>query len=331
MDCGMSLDRNTVAPGLAGQDRPAADSASDAGRGGRTSGRWGGPRCLRWTAAVIVGISGFGWWSREAGAQIASDVSRVGFVADVQAVVPETLFHLAVVVRLRDGWHTYWEHPGDSGAPPVIDVEAPDGFTVGAVRFPRPETFSTPEETTFGYAREAVFFIPVSAPVVLPSSPLRFRIRCTYLVCLGQCLIGEASGEVLLPPAAAGTTAARTAGPDGDLLDRHFRRLPQPIERLSGITLQREPGALIASGSTGGFTRMRFLPSEVSGVVIGDVHTTPGSEGRFTLRIQYEVRAQNLMPGTVPAIRGLLLLGDRPDDPAYQVHVPLPHPNQTKE
>lgn len=246
-------------------------------------------------------------------------------------MVPGTLFHLAVVVRMRDGWHTYWEHPGDSGAPPTIEVDAPEGFTVGAVRFPRPETFTTPEETTFGYAREAVFFIPVNAPTTLSTAPLRFRIRCTYLVCLGQCLIGEASGEVVLPPASAGTTAARTAGPDGELLARHFRRLPQPIERVSGITLQREPGALIASGSTGGLSRIGFLPSEVPGVVIGAAHTTSAAEGRFTLRIPYEVRVQNLMPGTVPAIRGLLLLGDRPDDPAYQVHVPLPHPNQPKE
>ena len=33
-------------------------------------------------------------------------------------------------IEREEGWHTYWEHPGNVGLTPNLDWELPDGFKV---------------------------------------------------------------------------------------------------------------------------------------------------------------------------------------------------------
>src|SRR5262249_49322754 len=41
-----------------------------------------------------------------------------------------------VLLALRPGWHVYWLNPGDAGLPTSVRWTMPDGFTVGALRWP---------------------------------------------------------------------------------------------------------------------------------------------------------------------------------------------------
>ena len=57
-------------------------------------------------------------------------------VADTAAIAPGKPFTVGVRLRMEPGWHVYWQFAGDSGAPPKIDWELPDGFKTGPVQWP---------------------------------------------------------------------------------------------------------------------------------------------------------------------------------------------------
>ncbi|HEU5482308.1 MAG TPA: protein-disulfide reductase DsbD domain-containing protein, partial [Sphingomicrobium sp.] len=52
--------------------------------------------------------------------------------------VPGGEVELALVMRTKPGWHGYWLNPGDAGLPMQVDWQLPEGFSVGALRYPVP-------------------------------------------------------------------------------------------------------------------------------------------------------------------------------------------------
>ncbi|HEY8433978.1 MAG TPA: protein-disulfide reductase DsbD domain-containing protein, partial [Sphingomicrobium sp.] len=45
---------------------------------------------------------------------------------------------LAIHMRPAPGWHGYWVNPGDAGLPMDVQWQLPNGFAVGALRYPVP-------------------------------------------------------------------------------------------------------------------------------------------------------------------------------------------------
>lgn len=58
----------------------------------------------------------------------------------VGAVTPSRTGEIqaALRFRLKDGWHIYWQNPGDSGGPPTIRWTLPS-VTAGPFEWPTPE------------------------------------------------------------------------------------------------------------------------------------------------------------------------------------------------
>lgn len=67
---------------------------------------------------------------------------RASLVSDRAVVTAGEVFTLAVVFEIEPGWNTYWRNPGDSGAPPRIELTLPAGWEwggMGAVEWPHPK------------------------------------------------------------------------------------------------------------------------------------------------------------------------------------------------
>ncbi|HEY8242212.1 MAG TPA: protein-disulfide reductase DsbD domain-containing protein, partial [Casimicrobiaceae bacterium] len=45
---------------------------------------------------------------------------------------------VALRLKMREGWHTYWQNPGDSGLPTTIAWKLPAGVTAGPIQWPAP-------------------------------------------------------------------------------------------------------------------------------------------------------------------------------------------------
>ncbi|WP_431271591.1 protein-disulfide reductase DsbD domain-containing protein [Dankookia sp. P2] len=58
-------------------------------------------------------------------AAIRSPRATATLVAAAAAVAPGEPVELGLRLRLAPGWHTYWQNPGDAGAPPEVTILAP--------------------------------------------------------------------------------------------------------------------------------------------------------------------------------------------------------------
>lgn len=272
-----------------------------------------------------------------------AEVCRTALVADVARVRPGETFHLAFTASLAFQWHTYWINPGDTGVPARLSVRAPEGFTVGEPRYPRPEVLTGPEGTTYGYEHEAWIFLPVTAPSDLPADGrrLRFEVDAMYLACRELCLIGSTTLAVDLE-AAADEAEAAAAGPipaDSAVMESMrpwLARLPRPLADVPGATMDLQVDAAAGRGrldlmipaAAAGVTEARpvILPSPGPGVTFGAADIRREAD-QWRIRIPLQVSVGNAL-GRPLLVRGLVGLGDDPADPAiaFEQRVPLPEP-----
>lgn len=96
--------------------------------------------------------------------------------------------------NLPDGWHVYWQNPGDSGLPPRINV-AGDGVTSGAVQYTVPKRFVAFEVVGYGYKDKALFTVPVSIGDVA-GGVLTATAKSDFLMCKDICIPGSFSQEL---------------------------------------------------------------------------------------------------------------------------------------
>jgi len=61
-------------------------------------------------------------------------------------------FYVVVTFKPKNGWHLYWENPGDAGMPPKVNFTLPDPQdTTSLLGYPTPKLLSTPPLTSFIY------------------------------------------------------------------------------------------------------------------------------------------------------------------------------------
>src|SRR6201987_3321226 len=58
--------------------------------------------------------------------------------ADTAAVVPSKPFTVGLLLQMAPGWHTYWKFSGDAGIPTEGKWKLPQGWKVGAIKWPSP-------------------------------------------------------------------------------------------------------------------------------------------------------------------------------------------------
>ena len=242
------------------------------------------------------------------------------------SVAPGESFDVALRLRMKDGWHTYWKHPGDSGEPTDIRWNLPPGFTAGDIQWPYPQKISMAPLTTYGYEGEVMLLVPLEAASdAKPGTTARVTADASWMVCEKVCIpeegtlaldvpIGEgpaapsepaasafASTRAKLPVAAEGWNIGASEQ-DGQFVLR--------IDAPQGVTLGSDVQFFAAGGPL--IEHSAPQPTRVDGSVV-------------TMRL---VRSPYLT-GTPERIHGILLAakGGRGGGPAaFELDVPLTAP-----
>jgi thiol:disulfide interchange protein DsbD len=169
-----------------------------------------------WLSAVLIALSLT--TAREAVAKGRN--IEVSLVPDQVAVSPGRPFYIGVRMKIRDGWHTYWRNPGDSGLAPRIAWALPDGFEAGPIEWPVPERHAEGDLMTYGYRREVTFPIRITPPQMIGADSVTLAATVDWLECKDVCMPGTAVLRLSLPvsanPAAPGSpqiAAARSRVP----------------------------------------------------------------------------------------------------------------------
>jgi thiol:disulfide interchange protein DsbD len=178
-----------------------------------------------------------------AGKTVATDNVEARLVSETTAIGPGQSIWVALEFKIRDGWHTYWRNPGDSGQATTLTWQLPAGFTAGDIVWPVPHRFELPPLVNYGYAKSAIHLVKLTAPSALKAgSTVVLKAQASWLVCADVCIPGDAHLELELPATAtpAGIDPAAAA-----LFAAARDELPAPAPAALRATL--EAGQLVLS------------------------------------------------------------------------------------
>jgi thiol:disulfide interchange protein DsbD len=134
---------------------------------------------------------------------VTTDNVKAHLASEVSAVAPGQSFWVALDFTIRDGWHTYWRNPGDSGQATAIKWLLPAGFTAGDIVWTTPHRFEIPPLVNYGYAGHAVHLVNITVPKDLKvGAPVVLSARASWLVCSDVCIPEEAQLQLRMPVSA---------------------------------------------------------------------------------------------------------------------------------
>ena len=85
---------------------------------------------------------------------------RRRLIPETRDIAPGDSVWMAVRLRMKEHWHTYWRNPGDTGLPTEIKWTLPSGFTAGPIQWPVPSRMPYADLMNYGYENEVVLLQP---------------------------------------------------------------------------------------------------------------------------------------------------------------------------
>ena len=172
--------------------------------------------------------------------------AKASLITNLQSSNQES-FYVGVRLQMQDGWHTYWENPGDSGSPFEANWSTDEGVIVENVQWPTPITIPYPPLMTYGYEGDIVFPFQVfrSQETELKTISVDFN----FLIC----------ADICIPESASLSLDLSSASPS-KILDNQINNLPTiTINTNSSI---EGDNLVISFQSTESFSNAYLFPRE---------------------------------------------------------------------
>jgi thiol:disulfide interchange protein/DsbC/DsbD-like thiol-disulfide interchange protein len=140
-----------------------------------------------------------------AGGSVSTDNVKARLISETNAIAPGQSIWVALELDIRDGWHTYWRNPGDSGQATQLSWTLPAGLTAGDIVWPAPHRFEIAPLVNYGYGKHAMHLVKVTAsPDLKAGAPVDLAAKASWLVCADVCIPENADLHLRLPVQAGG-------------------------------------------------------------------------------------------------------------------------------
>ena len=242
---------------------------------------------------------------------------RVSLIAANKNLVPLATNTLAVVVRQKDGWHTYWKMPGDAGLPTTFRFSASKNLKIQQPSIPIPERFLTSGIATLGYSDTAIYPFQVDVPRnVVIGARGRINVTVRYLACKDVCVPGKSHAQIRLPYAVSTTPST------------NFRKVQAAQRLIPEIVTQHNITATIEEN------RVRIDIPENLASIKNTVTFYPTDEGVIDIEEEPIFQAQNrqiflktfdeFAQKPHDKLRGVLVADGGPEKQGWAIEIRMP-------
>ena len=238
------------------------------------------------------------------GSVVASDNVKARLISETDGIAAGQSIWVALEFNIRDGWHTYWRNPGDSGQATKLKWTLPAGVTAGDIVWTTPHRFEIPPLVNYGYARHAMHLVQITAaPDLKAGAALALQAKASWLVCADVCIPESADLQLQLPvKRSAGAidlsvaplfAAARSELPSAQLAATSARILDGRLV----LTLGKDWGATLSQ-----IQSLAFYPYDDGSIEYGapQTLTRTGDSVELAMKVGYR-------PPQAGTIRGVLL------------------------
>lgn len=104
-------------------------------------------------------------------------------VSEAKTIVAGQTFTIALSLKHKDEYHTYWKNPGTVGVATMLDWVLPPGFTAGEIQWQVPERVTMVIYNTHGYANDTWLLVDITAPKELPEGDYSLKARAAWMTC----------------------------------------------------------------------------------------------------------------------------------------------------
>jgi DsbC/DsbD-like thiol-disulfide interchange protein/cytochrome c biogenesis protein CcdA len=229
---------------------------------------------------------------------VESPRARVVLTADHAAAAPGQTIRLLLRLRMAEGWHSYWQNPGDAGGAPEIAWILPEGASASPLLFPAPRRIPYGPLLNYGYTGDVAFPATVTLPRDIPPGEVfTLEAEARWLVCADICIPEDGAFRLDLPVEATPRPAANTA-----LFAAAEAALPRPSPFAVRIGFAGRAGAIEVSGPGLSGATLRdaeFFPLDPGLLSHPAPQPLTVRDGSFTLRLQ---RGEGTLPERVDGV-----------------------------
>ncbi len=254
------------------------------------------------------------------GSFVASDNVKARLISETDAIAPGQSIWVALEFEIRDGWHTYWRNPGDSGQATKLLWTLPAGLTAGDIVWTTPHRFEIAPLVNYGYAKHALHLVKITAaPDLKSGASAALAAKASWLVCADVCIPESADLTLSIPVKSAGgspdpAVAALFAAARSDLPNPE----PAPVDARieSGqlvLTLGKQWGETLSRVKT-----LAFYPYEDGAIEYAAPQTLTRRAG--SLELAMKLGYQPPQPG---AVRGVMLAAEQSGDDTITVPIEI--------
>ncbi len=238
------------------------------------------------------------------GGTVATQNVKARLVSEVAALGPGQSAWVILELDIRDGWHTYWRNPGDSGEATTLAWALPPGFTAGGIVWTTPHRFDVPPLVNYGYGKKALHLVQITAPKDLKvGSPVTLAAKASWLVCSDVCIPEDVQLSVNVPTLAqAGGIDPKDAG----LFTEARGELPSDAPAATSASIQGDQ-LIVSLGKEWGATlsqikTLAFFPYDEGAIE----YAAPQVLSRSADAVQLSMKV-GYQPPKAGAIRGVLV------------------------
>ncbi len=161
-------------------------------------------------------------WAEDMGTS-QREIAKATLVSENKAIEPGKPFSIGVLLEPKEGWHTYWENPGDAGMATNFTWTLPEGFSASGIEWPAPQRHTEGPLVTFSYVGNVFLPVTITPPASFSSESYTLKVKAEWLICKDICIPESANLEITMPvtqkaaePAAHAAlfTTARQAYPE---------------------------------------------------------------------------------------------------------------------
>ena len=258
-----------------------------------------------------------------AGNTVSTDNVKARLISETNAIAPGQSIWVALELDIRDGWHTYWRNPGDSGQATQLAWTLPTGLTAGDIVWATPHRFEIAPLVNYGYAKHAMHLVKITAaPDLKTAAPVDLAAKASWLVCADVCIPENADLHLRLPVQSANAAADPAVAP---LFTAARADLPGAAPasseaRVEGgrlaITLGKDWGATLSQVKS-----LAFYPFDDGVIEYAAPQTLSRKDGSIELSMKL-----GYQPPQSGHVRGVLIATEQSGNDSISVPVELDAP-----
>jgi DsbC/DsbD-like thiol-disulfide interchange protein len=286
-------------------------------------------------AAFAAGLLLFS--TNQLAAQVREFHVKIELIPESAAAEARKPFWVGLLFHLDEGWHIYWQNPGDAGEPPKVQWQLPPGFTSGPILWPQPLRLGTGSVIDYGYENQVLLMAPLlmtssdrSASSAASSTPaISTRAISTqaisadvkYIVCREMCIPGKAHLTLSSPSSVQQSSARQSSAQQfaewRQLFEQTRGQIPKPAPKAWKVSARTDKQHFILSARTESkVPAATFFPLEPGQIENSAPQSFVSTANGFRLSL----KRSDLLVKPITSLKGLLVLGP---SRAYEIAAPV--------